>query len=89
VLHSQAAAFRNFIHKMSDPELHEITSIAPKWDPLWVISRRGFILVSERLAECEHENYDLQRDLSDVDLPLGSCIIPEVALAVLGDRFQD
>ena len=55
---------------MSDPELHEITLIAPKWDPLCVVSRRGFILVSERLAECEHENYDLRHDLSDVDLPL-------------------
>jgi hypothetical protein len=22
---------------MSDPELHEITSIAPKWDPHWAI----------------------------------------------------
>ena len=74
---------------MSNPELHEITLIAPKWDPHWVISRRGFILVSERLAECEYENYDLQHDLSDVDLAPGSCIIPEVALAVLGDRFQN
>jgi hypothetical protein len=74
---------------MSDPELHEITLFAPKWDPHWVISRRVFILVSERLAEREHENYDLQHDLSDVDLPHGSCVIPEVALAVLGDRFQN
>lgn len=28
---SQLAAFLNFILKMSAPELHEITSIAPKW----------------------------------------------------------
>jgi hypothetical protein len=74
---------------MSDPELHEISSIAPKWDPHWVVSRRGFVLVSKRLAECEYENYDLPHDLSDADLPHGSCIIPEVALAVLGDRFQN
>jgi hypothetical protein len=51
--------------------------------PAWLI------LVSERLAEREHENYDLPHDLSDADLPHGSCIIPEVALAVLGDRFQN
>jgi len=60
---------------MSDPELHEITSLAPKWDPHWVISRRALILVSERLAECEQENCDLRHDLSDADLPLDSWIV--------------
>jgi hypothetical protein len=54
---------------MSDPELHEITLIAPKWDPHWVISRRALILVSERLAECEHENHGLRRLSNAEDLP--------------------
>ena len=60
---------------MSDPELHEISSIAPKWDPHRVNSRRAFILVSERLAEREHENGGLQHHLGDVDLPNDSCVI--------------
>jgi hypothetical protein len=60
---------------MSDPELHEISSIAPKWDPHWAISRRGVIVVSERVMEREHENYDLQHDLSDVDLAPDSWIV--------------
>jgi hypothetical protein len=45
---------------MPDPELREISSIAPRVDPLCVVSQRGFIPVSKRLAECEHEYYGLQ-----------------------------
>jgi len=34
---------------MSDPELHEISSIAPKLAPLWVISKRGLFLYQNDL----------------------------------------
>jgi hypothetical protein len=60
---------------VSDLESHEIFSIAPKWDQHWVISRRGPILVSERLAKCERENHNLQLDLSGGDLPPDSGIV--------------
>jgi hypothetical protein len=56
---------------MSDPELHEITLNRAKVEPVpsFVVSRRGFIILSERLVDCEHENRGLRRLSNDEDLP--------------------
>jgi hypothetical protein len=37
-----------------------------------VVSRRSFIVLSERLVNCEHENHGLQHYSSDADLPPNS-----------------
>jgi len=74
--------------KMSDPELHEITSIAPKWTRIGSFPGVALSYIrttcGTRARKC-----GLQHDLSDADLPHGSCVIPDVALAVLGHRFQN
>ena len=60
---------------MSDPELHEITLYRAKAEPDCVVSRRGVVILSERLVDCEHENQGLQHYSSDADLLPNSWIV--------------